>query len=155
MWSLPMINVHLFRKIIGSLSKVILLAFVPPFYSTNAVREREVGYVVTREKTLLQGSSRVRRLCWYTNNCETIATKLLLGTSLWGFRHSIDHHPWQCWPQNLILCSRSFLSQGRLTLRHLICLACSTNCSFGVKCWLSRAYHSPSVYVFALENSPA
>jgi len=82
MWSLSMINVHLYRKIIRSLSKVILLAFVPPFYSINAVREREVGYVVTREKTLLQGLSRVRRLCWYTNNCETIATKLLLGTSL-------------------------------------------------------------------------
>jgi len=48
-----------------------------------------------------------------------------------------------CRPRHLILCSRSFLSQGRLLLRSVSCLAWSTNCCFGVECRLSHAYHKP------------
>jgi len=46
----------------------------------------------------------------------------------------------------LILCSCSFLYQGRLLLWPLICLACSTKCCVSMECRLSHAYRKPVGY---------
>jgi len=54
--------------------------------------------------------------------------------------------------RHLILYSPSFLSQGRLLLRFLICLACSINCSWMWNVGFPLPTESPSDYVHAIEK---